>query len=465
MMTPTPAPSHNADILLERVRYLEESNRRYVAILDMISSNGNFLADLGSAKSVDEIFRIAISQLKRILPFQNLGCYENLDDASFSLVANEPLPCGDELQSEIDHKILDGTFAWALNRNQAILVPTIYGNRTLLLHVIASQSRIRGMFAGILPEGQTVVDASSLNAVTIMLTTTAYALESSVLYNMLRENMANLEQKVQERTVEIRAARDAAECANRAKSEFLANMSHELRTPLNATIGFTDVVLSRICGELNETQEEYLGYVLQSSRHLLSLINDILDLSKIEADKMELSIGALNIAEIVNNSLIMVKEMALDQGVVLNTAVDANTPQEFPGDGRKILQILYNLLSNAVKFSPGGGVITLRVHCMRDNMLEFAVSDNGIGLESSDLERIFRPFEQVDGSESRSFQGTGLGLSLTRRLVELHGGTIWVESAGIGQGSTFYFTLPPQSMSDKDCRFGTDEHYSEALQA
>jgi signal transduction histidine kinase len=242
-------------------------------------------------------------------------------------------------------------------------------------------------------------------------------------------------------------------------------MSHELRTPLNATIGFTDVVLSRICGELNETQEEYLGYVLQSSRHLLSLINDILDLSKIEADKMELSIGALNIAEIVNNSLIMVKEMALDQGVVLNTAVDANTPLEFPGDGRKILQILYNLLSNAVKFSPGGGVITLRVHCMRDNMLEFAVSDNGIGLESSDLERIFRPFEQVDGSESRSFQGTGLGLSLTRRLVELHGGTIWVESAGIGQGSTFYFTLPPQSMSDKDCRFGTDEHYSEALQA
>jgi signal transduction histidine kinase len=321
------------------------------------------------------------------------------------------------------------------------------------------------MFAGILPEGQTVVDASSLNAVTVMLTTTAYALESSVLYNMLRENMVNLEQKVQERTVEIRAARDAAECANRAKSEFLANMSHELRTPLNATIGFTDVVLSKICGELNETQEEYLGYVLQSSRHLLSLINDILDLSKIEADKMELLIEPLNIVEIVNNSLIMVKEMALDQGVLLNAAVDANTPQEFPGDARKILQILYNLLSNAVKFSPDGGVITLHVHCLQESVLEFAVSDNGIGLEASDLERIFLPFEQVDGSESRNFQGTGLGLSLTRRLVELHGGSIRVESAGIGQGSTFYFTLPPQPVSDSDYRFVTDEHYPEALQA
>ncbi len=460
---PALAPTQDTEILQERVRYLEEANRRYVAILDMISSNGNFLADLSRAASSDAIFRITISQLKRVLPFQCLGCYENLDDASFSLASHDPAGSEDELQAEIDHKILDGTFAWALNRNQPILAPTIRGTRTLLLHVISSQSRIRGMFAGILPEGHTVVDASSLNAVTVMLTTTAYALESTILHNMLRDNMLNLEQKVQERTVEIRAARDAAECANRAKSEFLANMSHELRTPLNATIGFTDVILSKICGELNETQEEYLGYVLQSSRHLLSLINDILDLSKIEADKMELMIESLNICDIVNNSLIMVKEVAMDQGVELKTEIGLGVPFDYPGDGRKILQILYNLLSNAVKFSPDGGTVLLEVRSAHD-ALEFAVSDSGIGLDAADLERIFLPFEQVDGSESRNFQGTGLGLSLTRRLVELHGGKIWAESAGIGKGSTFRFTLSRQQTEADGYQYNTGEHHLETAQ-
>jgi PAS domain S-box-containing protein len=246
---------------------------------------------------------------------------------------------------------------------------------------------------------------------------------------------------------EMREAREASETANRAKSEFLANMSHELRTPLNHIIGFTEMVFDGHFGDLNRDQRKYLDNVIQSGRHLLSLVNDILDLSKVEAGKLELKPAPLNFKHLLQNGLVMVKEKAFKHRIQLLLDVDG-IPDQIVADERKLKQILYNLLSNAVKFTPDGG--TVRVTSRRrdsQKMIETAVIDTGIGLKKEDLERIFEAFEQVDASYSRKFQGTGLGLSLTKRLVEIHGGRIWAESDGTGKGATFRFVIPMESNS------------------
>jgi signal transduction histidine kinase len=450
------------EIIRERNRYLEEANFRYGAILDMLATSGGFQADLSRARTPEAIFIATLVQVSRLLPFQKKGCLAKQQDASFDLIACDPTASAAELTAEIDAKINDGTFAWALNRNQPIIATTICGEKTLLLHVLSTQSNVVGMFVGLLPGNQTVIDTTSLNALTIFLTNAAYALESNTLYDLLRDNMLNLEEKVRQRTLELKAACDAAEAANKAKSSFLATMSHELRTPLNSIIGFTDLILNREFGPLNEIQEEYLGYVLQSSRHLLDLIGDILDLSKIEADKMELAVSNVNVRFLFEKCLIMIKELAHKGKVGLREEFAPDVQANICADERKLKQIFFNLLSNAVKFTPEGGTVTISVQKWAGDILpsegtgnlpterpspargflSVTVADTGIGLRQEDLERIFDSFVQVDNSDTRKYEGTGLGLSLTRKLVEMHGGVIWAESAGLGMGSVFRFILP-----------------------
>jgi signal transduction histidine kinase len=261
----------------------------------------------------------------------------------------------------------------------------------------------------------------------------------------------DLEQQVDERTSDLqklleesKGLEQRALAANRSKSEFLANMSHELRTPLNHIIGFTELVAGRTCGDVNDVQEEYLNDVLTASRHLLSLINDILDLSKIEAGKMELDIGEVRVRELLEGSITMVKEKAVKNGLRLSVHSDG-VPDRLVGDERKLKQVMYNLLSNAVKFTPDGGTVEVGGEMIGSNgdcRLAIWIKDSGIGIEAADLQRIFDPFEQVEGSSSRRFQGTGLGLSLTRKIIELHGGLVAAESQGLGLGSVFRFTLP-----------------------
>jgi signal transduction histidine kinase len=228
------------------------------------------------------------------------------------------------------------------------------------------------------------------------------------------------------------------EVASQHKSEFLANMSHELRTPLNAIIGFSEVLTDRMFGELNDKQDEYLKDIYGSGQHLLSLINDILDLSKIEAGRMELEATDFDLPSAIDNALILVRERASRRGITLGHSVDERLGP-IRGDERKVKQVLLNLLSNALKFTPEGGRIDVSAR-LQDGAAEIAVTDTGVGIAPEDQEAVFEEFRQV-GTADKKVEGTGLGLALSRRFIELHSGRIWVESE-VGKGSTFRFTLP-----------------------
>jgi signal transduction histidine kinase len=228
------------------------------------------------------------------------------------------------------------------------------------------------------------------------------------------------------------------ETASRHKSEFLANMSHELRTPLNAIIGFSEVLSERMFGEINDKQAEYLVDILESGRHLLALINDILDLSKIAAGRMELEVSEFNLPGAIDNTLTLMRERAGRHGIMLVRTIDERLAM-IHADERKVKQVLLNLLSNALKFTPEGGQITVRAE-LQDGEVKISVTDSGVGIAPEDQATVFEEFRQV-GMSAKKVEGTGLGLPISRTFTELHGGRMWIESE-IAKGSTFGFTLP-----------------------
>jgi len=240
---------------------------------------------------------------------------------------------------------------------------------------------------------------------------------------------------------EILKAKDAAERANRAKSSFLANMSHELRTPLNAIIGFSELMKDESVGPLNEKQKEYSGYIWESGKHLLSLINDILDLSKVEAGKMELDQGEFDLKGLLERSISFVSDKASKQKITLSVDTGEGVGV-VRADERKIKQVIFNLISNSMKFTPAGGKVGIEARRSAPEEVLVCVWDTGIGIEAKDSHKVFAEFEQISSDYSRKYAGTGLGLPLSKRFIELHGGKMWFESEGKGKGSRFYFTLP-----------------------
>ena len=278
----------------------------------------------------------------------------------------------------------------------------------------------------------------------------------------LRKSYDELELRVKQRTIELEKTKLKAERANKAKSAFLANMSHELRTPLNHMIGFTELVAYEQFGKLSAIQKEYLLDALDSSRHLLSLINDILDISKVEAGRIKVQPEEICLRTTLEKSLAQVEPEAQDSGLNLTTRI-GSIPETLIADKQKIMQILHNLLSNAVKFTPSGGTVCLTAELVdidiqappvtplgghppldpaHKQWVTITISDSGIGIDPLHLEAVFIPFEQVENSTSRKFQGTGLGLPICRSFVELHNGHIWADSEGAGKGARFTVALP-----------------------
>jgi len=254
-----------------------------------------------------------------------------------------------------------------------------------------------------------------------------------------RDELGSLARNVNRMNDELRRVYGELESASENKSQFLTNMSHELRTPLNAIIGFSEVLHEQMFGELNERQLAYVEDVLEAGKHLLSLINDLLDLAKIEAGRMELEVSQVALPEILRGAVSMQAERASRGRIKLGLTVE---PEEIAvtADERRVRQVVFNLVSNAIKFTPPEGHIEVSAR-LADRYVEVAVSDTGPGIAPEDVEAIFEEFEQT--SEGKKVEGTGLGLPLSRKLVELHGGRLWAESEP-GNGSTFRFTLPTE---------------------
>ncbi len=281
------------------------------------------------------------------------------------------------------------------------------------------------------------------------------AVKNAQLFESLHRSNLELERRVTERTLELNRANAELERANRAKDEFLANMSHELRTPLNSILGLSESLLEERRGPLNEHQQKLLHIIESSGHHLLELINDILDLSKIEAGKFELALQTIAVDEFCTSCMAFVKSQAIKKSIRLTYSNDAHIAR-MQADPRRLKQILVNLLINAVKFTPDHGQVSLQVSGDREKQLiQISVMDTGIGIAPDDLRRLFQPFVQLDSKLNRQYQGTGLGLALVQKLTDLHGGSVQVESE-VGKGSCFTINLAykPDDDPGKDASTG-----------
>jgi two-component system, NtrC family, sensor kinase len=364
-----------------------------------------------------------------------LSAYETIDSLGWRVFVEEPLS---EAFAPLKSAIWRTAFLLVAFLILAAATSFVLARR-MARPVEAMQAAAAKIGAGSLDER---IEASSNDELG------ALAEEFNRMAAQLQESYAGLEQKVEERTRELETALSELdeksrelEAASRHKSEFLANMSHELRTPLNAIIGFSQVLREKLFGGLNEKQDEYVEDILTSGNHLLALIDDILDLSKVEAGQVELEVAPFSLREALERGVVMVRERATENGVRVTLEADGDI-DIVTGDERRIRQVIFNLLSNAVKFTPADGTVDVR-SAQANGEVRVSVADTGPGIAAEDQERIFEEFQQTEVGV-RQREGTGLGLALSKRLVELHGGRIWVESEP-GKGSTFVFTLPSRT--------------------
>jgi len=328
-----------------------------------------------------------------------------------------------------------GTGAGAIPPREIIAIPLIY------------KDEVFGVMEIFCIHGFSSTDIDIFERIAPQIGAGIKILTDSLSLKRLTEELSNSNAELQAMNEELRTQQEELTTINRrlqevskAKSDFLANMSHELRTPLNSIIGFSEVLEDELYGKLNEKQKEYISDILASGRHLLSLINDILDLAKVEAGKMEIEIGVFRVKDLITSSIMMFKEKASKHGIALSADVEPEADIEIEADQRKLKQVLFNLLSNAVKFTPQGGSVKLAAG-IKGDFIEFSVIDTGIGIKPEDIPNLFKEFTQLESPYTKRYEGTGLGLALSKRLVELHGGEIWVESE-YGKGSRFSFKIP-----------------------
>ena len=447
-----------------RIEFLERQSRLSLFGLDILASLGELQHSAHLTRDPQRILNVALKHVKRLVDFQ-VAAFYLVDEDSSDFILKEVDPSTDQklIQGEVDREIENGTFAWALNRNRAVVIRTPSHDHLLVFHVLASKTRVRGMFVGRVISGGPPLNETVLYPLSVILQNTANALESAALYKLIWEQNQNLEETVRIRTRDLEAqtlelkeeiafrkiaeeslviAKEEAEAAARTKSEFLANMSHEIRTPLNAILGYGEI-LQFEARKLNRPDFiEDLKAIEFAGRHLLSLINEILEFSKIQAGRMEIYPESFDLSLLIEEVLSTVRPLAQKKKNKLEV-MKQGLPDSMYSDSSRIRQILLNLLGNSCKFTEGGEICLTVSGKTVDGVkwVYFTIGDTGIGIEPDKISKLFEEFVQADSSTTRKHGGTGLGLTISKRLAMLLGGDIQASSE-LGKGASFTVSIP-----------------------
>jgi len=422
-----------------RIRHLEEMRQWFHRALEIGAGLGDFQASVNQGMGSVTILAEARARLQQLFDFKAIAFFlVDESDYTFDLNDCEPASLREFVQGEVDHHIEEGTFAWALNQTRAVLTRTLDKRYTLVFHPLATRSRVRGMFVGLLDDEIVEVKEAALSLFSMIFFNTANALESYELYQFVNEQKNNLEKIVSQRTRQLEEANAEAQAANNAKSQFLANMSHEIRTPLTAIIGYAEA----LCYDNLEKdrQIEALGSIVRAGRHLHDIINDILDLSKIESRHLEIEWIPTDPVQLLREVEDLIGMRARDKGLLFSIDYEFPLPARITTDPTRLKQILINLCSNAVKFTDRGQICVQVSYRPEIMQMVFAVTDTGIGLTPEQQQAVFEHFTQADATTTRRFGGTGLGLAISRQLAEKLGGRIALASAP-GEGSCFTLTI------------------------
>ena len=423
-------------------RKVDERTAELTDALEQQTASAAVLQVISGAQSdVQPVFDKIVESCHRLFASEMIGIQiVDESDATLRLVAYRGLG-RDQLHRLYPLPLAGSSAALAISEQRVVHTPDVLGDAHVAASLLRSAQLVHSNFSHL--QAPMLWDGKGVGSIFLSrIPARPYSDKEIGLLKTFADQAviaiqnARLFHEIQDKSRQL-------EIANQHKSEFLANMSHELRTPLNAIIGFSEVLTEQMFGELNDKQMEYLQDIHASGHHLLTLINDVLDLAKIEAGRMELDLSCFDLGLLLENSLTLVRERAQRNGLALSLAVDDGLA-EWVADARKVKQVVVNLLSNAVKFTPTGGRVAVVARRLGDGeqaVCEISVSDTGVGIAAAEQALVFEEFRQASGDYLRKTEGTGLGLALARRFVELHGGTIRVDSEP-GRGSTFSFTLP-----------------------